>query len=94
MDLVLREWFDRLELWLEATSGYLSQVPPSVTFVSTDPADLPLPDPRYLALHAACARAAHFLGAGAHIGHVLHNLEKARVLAQDGSSADALNAAL
>ena len=53
--------------------------------------NLPPPDPRYLKLHAACAKVAHLSGAGEYIDNVLRDTETTRVLAKDGSSADLLN---
>ena len=60
---------------------------------SQDPR-LPLPDPRYLKLHAAWSRVAHFSGAGQHVNRILSSLECAAVLANDGSSAGVLSAAM
>jgi hypothetical protein len=55
---------------------------------------LPLPDPRYLALHAACARVAHLSGAGEYIDTFDKDMETTLVLAKDGSSAKLLAEAL
>ncbi|KEP50808.1 hypothetical protein V565_073280 [Rhizoctonia solani 123E] len=71
--------FERFMIWLEPTAesdnqytlmrqaeSICRQLPSLFTFTSTSP-DLPLPDPQYLAIHAACARiiklagAAHFI---------------------------------
>lgn len=48
--------------------------------------NLPVPDPQYLALHAACARVAHLSGAGEYIDKVLREIEETTVLANDGGS--------
>ncbi|KZP30025.1 hypothetical protein FIBSPDRAFT_850723, partial [Athelia psychrophila] len=53
----------------------------------------PLPDPRYLALHAACAKIAHMSGAAEVIDSFLRDYEEIHVLARDGSS-DVLGQAL
>jgi hypothetical protein len=55
--------------------------------------NIPLPDPRYLALPAACASVAHLSGAGEYIDKVLRDIERIGVLANDGPS-DALYHAL
>ena len=68
-------------------------LPPSVTFTSAV-AGLPLPDPRYLALHAACAKVAHLSGAAEYIEKSFRELEDTKVLASNGSSAEALQFAL
>ncbi|KAG0692233.1 hypothetical protein DFH29DRAFT_769047, partial [Suillus ampliporus] len=38
--------------------------PPTLIFTTSDPANLPLPDSRYLAIHAACCKVARLSGAG------------------------------
>jgi len=45
-----------------------------------------MPDSRYLALHAACARVAHYSGVGDYIEKILSDIEEMDVLADDGSS--------
>jgi hypothetical protein len=72
---------------------YIQNLPQTVTFTSTA-AHLALPDPRYLALHAACARVAHLSGAGEHIDAIDRDLKSTRVLASNGSSTGLLEAAL
>ncbi|KZT08965.1 uncharacterized protein LAESUDRAFT_723269 [Laetiporus sulphureus 93-53] len=103
----VREWFDRLEMWFEATTvencyrvktfdefnEYLD-IPAAVTLTSSNPTTLPLPSPELLALHAACAKVAHLSGAGAYIDELDGDLEDLDVLADDGGSADVLNHAL
>ncbi|KAJ7079990.1 hypothetical protein B0H15DRAFT_491914 [Mycena belliarum] len=56
--------------------------------------DLPLPDPRLLALHAVCARVAYMAGAGEILDEYETKIEETRMLAQDGTSADLLDVAL
>ena len=70
-------------------AGTLSQV----TFRSDDPS-LPPPNPRYLALHAACAKVAFMSGAAEHIDMIMRDMEDIKVLAADGSSAQVLALAL
>jgi len=68
-------------------------LPTTVTFTSAVPG-LPLPDPRYLALHAACAQVAHIPGAGGYVGTVFRKTEDVKCLASNGLSAQALEYAL
>lgn len=56
--------------------------------------DLPLPNPDYLSIHAACCRVANLSGAAEHMDIVLEDLEDMRVLSKDGSSAHVLSFAL
>jgi len=64
-----------------------------ITFTSANP-DLPLPDRRYLGLHAACAKIAHASGAAEAINWYMRDLENTNVLAEDGSSTKTLEHAL
>ncbi|KAI0294127.1 hypothetical protein B0F90DRAFT_1340776 [Multifurca ochricompacta] len=66
----------------------------TVTFTTTDPVTKPVPSSRYLRLHAACARAAHKSGAAAYIEALARDIARLTVLAEDGSSAGVLAAAL
>ncbi|KZT08966.1 uncharacterized protein LAESUDRAFT_757151 [Laetiporus sulphureus 93-53] len=100
----VREWFDRLEICFEATTvenryhiqtfGRIRHVPATVTLMSSNPTTLPLPSPKLLALHAACAKVAHLSGAGVYIDKLDQDLDDLDVLADDGGSADVLNHAL
>jgi hypothetical protein len=54
----------------------------------------PLPDPRYLRIHATCAQVANLSGAGECIDRVIRDLQYTDVLAPDGSSAEVLDFAL
>lgn len=67
--------------------------PKTFTLQSSHP-DLALPDPRYLALHCACAKMAHFSGAVEVVDDIIKELEETQVLASDGASADLLHSAL
>ncbi|KDQ51059.1 hypothetical protein JAAARDRAFT_541675 [Jaapia argillacea MUCL 33604] len=105
-----RAWFDGLQLWLEqigSTNRYrvcaiwpliltslgIDPSNPEIQLTTTDP-DLPLPDPRLLRLHAACAKVAHLSGAGRIVDETLRDIEELNVLAHDGGSAHVLTAAL
>ncbi|OBZ65317.1 hypothetical protein A0H81_14724 [Grifola frondosa] len=101
--------FDALKLWLEEIGanryricvthkGYLLPLgidpdDPVIELTTTD-ADLPLPDPDLLRLHATCAKVAHLSGVGEIIDALLRDIEDLKTLANDGSSADVLTAAL
>lgn len=69
-------------------------LPATVTFESTVPAKLPLPDRRYLAFHAACAKVVHLSGAAEYILKTLRDCERTKVLSEDGSSAELLGSLL
>jgi len=100
----VHDWFDRLEMWFEATNVsncYLVktvdddfQHPRKVTFTTPDPATLPVPSPELLALHTACAKVAHLSGAGEYIDKIDRDVEDLGVLSYDGSSSNVLNHAL
>ena len=78
-----------------ATTPFLIRgIPAQVQFTTPDPNDYPLPDPRYLALHAACARVAHLSGAAEYIEMISRDLEDVKVLANNGGSGDLLYHAL
>jgi hypothetical protein len=53
-----------------------------------------LPDPRYLEVHAACAKVSYFSGAGDFLNKFSTNMKESLCLASDGSSFDVLNFAL
>ncbi|KEP51112.1 hypothetical protein V565_067520 [Rhizoctonia solani 123E] len=95
----LRKNFDRLQLWLDPVEGVDNtytigrqfpglrlDLPQTVTFTTSTPG-FPLPDRRYLALHAACARVIHLSGATEAISSIIEEMEQTRVLSEDGSSA-------
>lgn len=54
-----------------------------VTFTSTDPEAYPLPDPRYLAFHAAVAKVVHMAGMAEHLDDTLRRYENIRVLSDE-----------
>lgn len=62
----------------------------SVTF-SSNHKDARVPNPKLLALHAACARVAHMSGAAEAFDELERDVEVTRVLAFDGSSAHLLD---
>ncbi|CAE6500615.1 unnamed protein product [Rhizoctonia solani] len=95
--------FDRLQIWLEPTGEAENQyviarredyncrgLPKVVTFSSASPT-LALPDPQYLALHAAFGPVIKLTDAAGFIARVLQEAEDTRVLSEDGSSGELLN---
>lgn len=68
------------------------RLPKTVSFVSRH--RIPVPDPRYLALHATCAKVIHRSGMAEILNKILEDLEQTDVLASDGSSANILDHAL
>ena len=56
-----------------------------ITFHSAD-LRIALPDPLYLAIHAACAKVCHASGAAEVVEKILRDYEETKVLATDGSS--------
>jgi hypothetical protein len=76
-------------------SRLLRELPNTVTFVSQN-ADLDLPDPRYLKMHAACCRVAHMSGAAKYIDDIMANLDEGhkKVLSVDGLDGKYLDFAL
>jgi hypothetical protein len=56
-----------------------------VTFTSPDPARFPLPDPRYLAFHAAVAKVVHMAGMAEHLDEILRKTEDIRVLSDESA---------
>lgn len=65
---------------------------PTITFTSHN--GFPLPDPRYLKLHAAACRIAHLSGATEYIETHYRDMDSIKVLACDGTSAEILSFAL
>ncbi|KAI6016657.1 hypothetical protein BKA83DRAFT_4333821 [Pisolithus microcarpus] len=98
--------FDRLKIYFTATEVphkykfeavrefFLAERPGYVTFSTPDAEQYPLPNPTYLAIHAACAKVAHLSGAAEHIEEILRRMEDTRVLAEDGRSSDVLYTAI
>ena len=73
---------------------FIREIPPQVRLTTPDPNNYPLPNPYYLALHAACARVVHLSGAAEYIEMVFRGMEDTKVLATDGGSGDVLYHAL
>jgi hypothetical protein len=73
---------------------FIREIPAQVQLTTPDPNNYPLPDPRYLAIHAACARVAHLSGAAEYIEMVFRDMEDIKVLASNGGSGDVLYHAL
>ncbi|KAI0357308.1 hypothetical protein OH77DRAFT_1399856, partial [Trametes cingulata] len=107
LDVFIYKLFDDLSLWFEAVEGKLNvynvillpgadrppSIPETVQFVSHRPG-LPLPNPRYLKLHAACCRIAHMSGAAEYLELIYRDVEELPVLANNGASADVLTFAV
>ncbi|KAI0658312.1 hypothetical protein C8Q70DRAFT_917783 [Cubamyces menziesii] len=108
LDPFVHQLFDMLHLWFEAVEGQPNVynvalapdstheelfLPKTVRFASHRPG-LPLPNPRYLQIHAACCRIAHMSGAAEFLDSVYQEMEELRVLAEDGASADVLTVAI
>ncbi|KAI0654426.1 hypothetical protein C8Q70DRAFT_925846 [Cubamyces menziesii] len=100
--------FDKMLLWLEKVDEEDNtyrvvlargrthdaiNVREKAHFVSHHP-DLPVPNPRYLHIHATCCRIAHMSGAADYLDLVLRDIEESQVLAEDGTSADTLTFAI
>ena len=54
-----------------------------VTFTSPNPTAFPLPDPRYLAFHAAVAKVVHTAGMAEHLDEIIRKTEEIRVLSDE-----------
>lgn len=68
------------------------RLPDTVTFIPRS--NIPVPDPRYLALHAACAKVVHESGMAEILDNTPRQLERTSVLSTDGSTAHLLRHAL
>ncbi|KIO27070.1 hypothetical protein M407DRAFT_243438 [Tulasnella calospora MUT 4182] len=103
LDSIIHRAFGQLSLCFVATevantytvktwNMNLPDVPERVTFVSRE--EVPLPDPRYLALHSACANVVHASGMVEILDRAFDDLESMPTLSNDGSSAYVLQHAL
>ena len=54
-----------------------------VTLTSPDPETYPLPNPRYLAFHAAVAKVVHMAGMAEHLDDIIRKREDICVLSDD-----------
>ncbi|KAG5653766.1 hypothetical protein H0H81_010607 [Sphagnurus paluster] len=100
--LACRGMFDDLAIWFAATDeiskykleailpAILQSYPDYVTFTTPDPVNLPVPSPTYLAIHATCAKVAHFSGATQYI----HKLKLEERLALDPEGAEMMKRGL
>ncbi|KAK0203364.1 hypothetical protein DFS33DRAFT_1261934, partial [Desarmillaria ectypa] len=103
MQADVHDWFDLLEIWFEKTKvtnryrirsiDTLYWLPTEVTFTTLDNENLPVPSETLLALHAACAKVAHFSGAAEYIDKLVRDVEHLGVLANNGSSGAVLSSA-
>lgn len=66
--------------------GLALHVREEVKWTTSDPANLPLPDPAHLRLHATCAKIAHMSGISELMDNWDDEVETMGVLATDGSS--------
>ncbi|KAJ3511318.1 hypothetical protein NLJ89_g4167 [Agrocybe chaxingu] len=106
LEVTVHSCFESNRLWLVPTNVpnqyrvegrfpfLLRRYPSVVTFTTADEEKLPLPSRDYLAIHAACAKVAHLSGASEYIDTVLRETEETNALAEDGSSANALEHAI
>jgi hypothetical protein len=61
----------------------VDDVDTEVTFTSPNPELLPLPNPHYLAFHAAIAKVVHTAGIAEHLDDILRKYEDIRVLSDE-----------
>ncbi|KAG7085762.1 hypothetical protein E1B28_003303 [Marasmius oreades] len=96
MEQNVRDSFDRLELWFEATeieNCYrirtvidMMHIPDKVTFThpaifgSGSHANSPLPSPELPALHGSCAKVSHLSGAATYLDELDQNLDDLPIL--------------
>lgn len=103
MELSCRRAFNELVLWLKPVEGLphtyrvyearhglkrRMSIPDIVTFSTTT--EFPLPCAAYLAVHALCCEVARMSGAAEYIMDTEREMDQTSVLANDGSTADAL----
>ncbi|KAH7876598.1 uncharacterized protein C8R40DRAFT_1042116 [Lentinula edodes] len=69
----------------DETNRLLSELNGPITLTSSDP-NVPLPDPKLLAFHAAACRVAYLSGATEYMEEILRDFERLNVLAEDGGS--------
>jgi hypothetical protein len=65
-----------------------------VTFTTPDPVKYPVPNPEYLAIHAACAKIAHLSGAAELIETFDQDMDDGQMLNPNGTSVDLLEYAI
>jgi hypothetical protein len=65
-------------------------LPEYITFTSPDPVTYPVPSPEYLAIHAVCAKVAHFLGATRCLDQLDEDAKDRTTLDPNGGSVDIL----
>ncbi|KAJ3752646.1 hypothetical protein EV360DRAFT_54844 [Lentinula raphanica] len=108
MELNMHDWFDHLKLYFETMVCYGFMIWDSMdcyhvmsmnahimtTFSTPGPMNLPIPNSKLLALHAACAKVAHLLSAGKYIEKIDNNEETIGVLASNGGSSKILTHAI
>lgn len=101
LDTGVHKFFGPLRIWFEAVPGKANTYKikksqdrvlrgivdegTEVIFTSPDPEAYPLPDPRYLAFHAAVAKVVHMAGMAEHLDDILRKYENIRVLSDESS---------
>lgn len=93
LDPAMHMVFRDLSLCFDSTSNKL-RFPGAETVSFVSRSEVPVPDPRYLALHAACAKVLHKTGMTSILEEIIDDLERTPVLLSDGSSAHLLRHAL
>jgi hypothetical protein len=73
---------------------WMRKLPEYVTFTTPDQDKYPVPDPTYLAIHAACAKVAHLSGAAESISKFQQDMEDGDTLDPHGSDALLLEQAI
>ncbi|KAF8965403.1 hypothetical protein BDZ97DRAFT_1998394, partial [Flammula alnicola] len=95
--------FDELSVWFKEEDKYklegawlhdLRDYPEYVTFTTTDPVQIPVPSPTYLAIHATCAKVAHLSGAAECIDKLYRDMDDGKTLDPNGASAGTLEHAI
>lgn len=67
------------------------EFPDEVVFTtSLDVSEYPLPNPKYLAIHAACCTVANLSGAADYLHKAYQYMEELHVLSEDGGSSSLL----
>ncbi|KAH8930256.1 hypothetical protein BT69DRAFT_1275674 [Atractiella rhizophila] len=108
LDAPLHDWFDKLKLWLQPTGEpnvykiearnerlvFRNHRVPRQVRLTTQDAQLDLPNPKYLALHAACSRVAHLSGAADHLDRMDSDRDHPSLVCLSGELTDILAARL
>jgi hypothetical protein len=80
---------------LEAANPVLLRtLPEYFTFTTRDQDNFPVPFPKYIGIHAACAKVAYLSGATGYIDEQDRDMSVSKTLAPDGASASLLEGAI